>query len=155
MRSKKKSPALLQIFGQCQLRRRHWNLLSLYEKNIGMRDITVMPMFLEKRMRSPGAVMTGSRPRQQDGPCWMYCMVQGSTMSDYPALGKIQYIAGNMEVPCLDSVYTDSVETTWLVREDQKAFFIKKLTEATSGQADIVSQGQCFAALSGRDVILL
>lgn len=75
--------------------------------------------------------------------------------SDYPALGKIQYIAGNMEVPCLDSVYTDSVETTWLVREDQKAFFIKKLTEATSGQADIVSQGQCFAALSGRDVILL
>lgn len=74
---------------------------------------------------------------------------------DYTSLGKIQYIAGSMEISCLDSQYTDRVVTAWLVREEQKASFIKKLTEATSGQAQIQSLGKCFAAFEGRDVILL
>lgn len=75
--------------------------------------------------------------------------------SDYNALGKIQYIAGTMELNALDSQYTDIVTTTWLVKEEKKDTFIEKVTQATNGQAKIEDQGRCFAAFSGREPILL
>ncbi len=75
--------------------------------------------------------------------------------SDYNALGKIQYIAGTMGIHSLDAQYAEHVVTTWLVEAEMKDAFIKKITEATSGQADIADLGLCYASLEGKDVILL
>lgn len=74
--------------------------------------------------------------------------------SDYTALGKIQYIAGTMDVKGLDAQYTDSVTTQWLTRQEQTAPFIKKVTEATSGQCHIKDLGEVAAAFTDSDVIM-
>ena len=75
--------------------------------------------------------------------------------SDYNALGKIQYIAGLMELTALDAVYTDSVSTTWLVKAIDKDAFIKKITEATNGQAKIEDLGICYGAFNGKETLIL
>ena len=74
--------------------------------------------------------------------------------SDYNSLGKIQYIAGNMNLKMLDSVYTDTVETIWLVPQGEKDGFLKKVTEATSAQATMDVSDICYAAFTDKDVIL-
>lgn len=76
-------------------------------------------------------------------------------ISDYNALGKIQYIAGNMDIHCLDTQYTENVTATWLVQEELSGSFIKKVTEATNGQAKIEDMGERFAAFSAKEVIVL
>ena len=76
-------------------------------------------------------------------------------VSDYNALGKIQYIAGTMDIKNLDALYTDSVTTVWLTKLSQTDGFIKKVTEVTSGQCAVEKLGQCAAAFTEKDVILL
>ncbi len=76
-------------------------------------------------------------------------------VSDYNALGKIQYIAGTMDIKNLDAQYTDSVTTVWLTKLAQTDGFIKKVTEATSGQCAVEKLGSCAAAFTDRDVLLL
>ena len=74
--------------------------------------------------------------------------------SDYNALGKIQYIAGTMSLKMLESIYTEAVQSVWLAPAGQKDGFIKKVTEATSGQAKLEISDMCFAAFTEKDVIL-
>ncbi|MBS5522090.1 MAG: YigZ family protein [Clostridiales bacterium] len=76
-------------------------------------------------------------------------------LSDYNALGKIQYIAGTMDIHALDAQYTENVSTDWLVKDMQKEAFLKKVTEATNGQAQIEDLGLCFAAFCGKEVTVL
>ena len=66
-------------------------------------------------------------------------------VSDYTALGKIRYIGTNMDLVSLDCSYGSQVAETWLVLQDEKERFIKKVTQATSGQAKIEDQGMTFA----------
>ena len=49
----------------------------------------------------------------------------------------------------------DSVSTDWLVKDMQKEAFLKKVTEATNGQAQIEDLGLCFAAFCGKEVTVL
>ena len=53
----------------------------------------------------------------------------------YTKLGKIQHILSDLNVPILDTLYTDSVTLKALVRSEQKDALTKKLTDATSGNA--------------------
>ena len=63
-----------------------------------------------------------------------------SIVTDYNSIGKLQYIIAQMELFTQDTLYTDVVTITVLTTEDTRGAFIKKVTEATSGKADITEQ---------------
>lgn len=54
--------------------------------------------------------------------------------TDYNGLGKLQYILGEMDIPTLDTIYTDAVEIIALVPVWDYEMFEKRLTEATAGK---------------------
>ena len=57
-----------------------------------------------------------------------------SIKTDYNGLGKLQYIMGEMDIPVLDTLYTDAVEIVAIVPTWQYEQFEKKMTEATAGK---------------------
>ena len=57
--------------------------------------------------------------------------------TDYNSIGKIQYIAGQMQYQFLDTEYSDVVDAYLMVPIGDVDAFTKKVTEATSGKADI------------------
>ncbi|MBO5278596.1 MAG: YigZ family protein [Lachnospiraceae bacterium] len=61
--------------------------------------------------------------------------------TDYNGVGKLQYICGQMEIPILDTQYTDIVEAELLVPEMLQGALEKKVTEATNGKAIISNEG--------------
>ncbi len=75
-----------------------------------------------------------------------------SITTDYPGLGKIQYIAASMNLPILDTSYTDIVTMEVLTDLSSKNSFIKKVTEATGGRAAISEIGACCFADVGGDI---
>ena len=54
--------------------------------------------------------------------------------TDYNGLGKLQYILGEMDIPTLDTIYTDAVEIIALIPIWDYEAFEKRLTEATAGK---------------------
>ena len=54
--------------------------------------------------------------------------------ADYTAIGKLQYIAAENQLPVLDTEYTDKVIMHLLVPNDQVGRIQKVITEATSGR---------------------
>lgn len=74
--------------------------------------------------------------------------------TDYTGIGKIQYIAGTMALPILDTEYTDSVSMTVLTSIHDKDSFIKKVTEATSARAGITDLGLCYSALLDKETLI-
>lgn len=67
----------------------------------------------------------------------------GSRMTidtDYNGIGKLQYIAANLELSVLDTLYTDKVQMLLLVPSEQCDKVIKEVTEATAGQAVITKE---------------
>lgn len=61
--------------------------------------------------------------------------------TDYNGIGKLQYICGQLEIPILDTEYTDIVATELLVPESLQGMLEKKVTEATNGKAVISEEG--------------
>lgn len=57
--------------------------------------------------------------------------------ADYTDLGKIQYLLGNKGIPIQESVYTDKVQLTVRVPEEESALFLKELTECTCARAAV------------------
>lgn len=57
--------------------------------------------------------------------------------TDYNGVGKLQYVAAQLEVAVLDTAYTDKVQMTLLVPETLCDKVVKEVTEATAGQAAI------------------
>ncbi len=66
--------------------------------------------------------------------------------ADYTLLGKLQYIAGQMSIMILDTIYTDKVEMILLVPEDDLGMFEKKVTEATQGKVIPEKLEFCYGA---------
>ena len=66
--------------------------------------------------------------------------------ADYNSIGKIQYILGQRGLSVLDTVYTDKVELTVLVPDDEEGFLMKELMEGTNGQAMTEKTEQCWFA---------
>lgn len=57
--------------------------------------------------------------------------------TDYNGIGKLQYIAGQMELKVMSTDYTDKVVMEVLIPMEQKGSFEKQVTEATAGRAGI------------------
>ncbi len=74
--------------------------------------------------------------------------------SDYTAVGKLQYLAGQMGLSVLDSVYTHQVVTVLLVSEQQKEEVAAKITEATSGGVQIEYSEPFYYGLNGKELVL-
>lgn len=75
-------------------------------------------------------------------------------VTDYSGLGKLNYIAGQMDLALLDTEYTDVVTITLLLPPEQEKAFSKKLSEATSGQACLtLEQELYYAKLNGETLL--
>ncbi|MBQ8798929.1 MAG: YigZ family protein [Lachnospiraceae bacterium] len=61
-------------------------------------------------------------------------------VTDYNSIGKLQYIIAQMELFTQETLYTDIVTVTVLTTPDTCDAFIKKVTEATSGKAELTKQ---------------
>ena len=71
--------------------------------------------------------------------------------TDYTGIGKIQYIAGERNVPVIDSEYTDKVILKLLVESGAAEELQKAITEGTNGRAAIEKESELyFAVLEGK-----
>lgn len=75
--------------------------------------------------------------------------------TDYTGLGKIQYLLGQRGIKTLESRYTDAVELSVLVPDEEIKTLKREITEVTSGAAKLDEKEKCvFAMISGEPVIL-
>ena len=73
--------------------------------------------------------------------------------TDYTGLGKIQYIAGERNIPVLDSEYTDKVDMKLLVPVQDVGSVQKAITEGTNGRAGIEKDQELYYAVIDGKVI--
>lgn len=76
-----------------------------------------------------------------------------SVTSDYTAVGKLQYMAGQMGLVILDSVYTEQVVTKLLAEENQAEAAVEKITELTGGNAQIDVEGPVYFGQNGKEFV--
>lgn len=75
--------------------------------------------------------------------------------TDYNGIGKIQYIAGNMELTTLNTDYSDTVKIELLVQVEKVETLVNKVTEASSGRAVIdIGDELYFSVVDGVAVLL-
>ena len=74
--------------------------------------------------------------------------------TDYNSIGKIQYIAAQMEISFIDTQYTDSVDAYLMVPIAQVDGFVKKIIEATSGKAEIEYLEEIYYTFDTGEMIL-
>ncbi len=67
--------------------------------------------------------------------------------TDYTGIGKIQYIAGERNIPILDSEYTDKVVMKLLVSVQDVGSVQKAVTEGTNGRAVIEKDQELYYAV--------
>lgn len=75
-------------------------------------------------------------------------------ITDYNGIGKLQYIIGQMQVTTLDTIYTDVVTLTVILKSDQKDEFVKKVIEATSAKAILNWKEEVYFAVIGGETLL-
>lgn len=75
--------------------------------------------------------------------------------TDYNSLGKIQYIAGQMNLDILDIQYSNMVTANVIVDSENRKEFEKKIMDATAGKASIQSKGEQFFAYHNGKLILI
>ena len=75
-------------------------------------------------------------------------------VTDYNGIGKIQYIVASAGYTMLSTDYTDVVIAYVLVKPSEQENLIKKVTEATSGRADISVEEELWFADNEGEVIL-
>lgn len=75
-------------------------------------------------------------------------------VTDYTGIGKLQYLAATGGYTVLSVEYTDVVTAYVLVVPETRETFIKKMTEATAGRAEISEEAELWFAENGQDVLL-
>ncbi len=75
-------------------------------------------------------------------------------VTDYNGIGKIQYLVANARYTMLSTDYTDVVTAYVLVKPSEQEELMKKVTEATSGRADISVEEELWFAQNHGDVII-
>ena len=75
-------------------------------------------------------------------------------LTDYNGIGKLQYLVSNGGYTMLSTEYTDVVTAYVLVTPSQQDGFIKKVTEATAGKAEISEEEELWFADCNGEVIL-
>ena len=73
--------------------------------------------------------------------------------TDYTGIGKIQYIAGERQIPMLDSEYTDKVVLKLLVPNSETDAVQKAITEGTNGRAVMEKEKELYFAKVNGDVL--
>ncbi|EGB91301.1 thymidylate synthase [Clostridium sp. D5] len=74
--------------------------------------------------------------------------------TDYTGLGKIQYLLAQKDIPVLGTDYTESVEITALVSQEEEKQITAEIIEGTNGKSQIQKQKECwFAAVEGEVVV--
>lgn len=74
--------------------------------------------------------------------------------TDYTGIGKIQYIAGERNLPILDSEYTDKVQLHLMVPGDQVDGVCKAITEGTNGRAKLSKDRELYFAKVDGEVLV-
>lgn len=70
---------------------------------------------------------------------------------DYTALGKVQYLLSEEQIPILDTIYTDIVKMIYISPINLNDSIQKKLMEATNGDIKIIPQNKVyFSDFSGK-----
>lgn len=72
----------------------------------------------------------------------------------YPELSRLQYLLRSMEIPLLDSEYTESVSLTITAETDRTEEVIRKITEAANGTASVEILDSVFFLKDGADARL-
>ncbi len=75
--------------------------------------------------------------------------------SDYTAVGKLQYMAGQMGLWILDTVYTDQVVIKLLSEERQTEAAVKRIAQLTGGIAQVQEEGPVFYGVDGKELVFL
>ena len=75
-------------------------------------------------------------------------------VTDYNGIGKIQYLVATGGYTMLSTEYTDVVTAYVLVTPSEQEGFIKKVTEATSGRAEISEEQELWFADNDGEIIL-
>ncbi len=73
---------------------------------------------------------------------------------DYTMIGKIQYMAAQMDLMILDTVYEADVVMTLLVPESQTGVFIKKITETGGGKIVPEEIAVCYGARADGETLV-
>lgn len=73
---------------------------------------------------------------------------------DYTWIGKIQYLAAQMNLRTLDTEYSDAVKTVLLVPVQESGRFQKQVAEATNGQAAVSETAQLYYAEADGECLL-
>lgn len=73
--------------------------------------------------------------------------------TDYTGIGKIQYIAGERQIPILDSEYTDKVVLKLLVPDAETEAVQKAITEGTNGRAGMEKKKELYFAKVNGEVL--
>lgn len=74
--------------------------------------------------------------------------------TDYTGLGKIQYIAGTLDLNVLSTDFTDIVVITLLIPPDTLGLFTKKVQEATNGKAEMEELDDVFYGKIGNEILI-
>lgn len=73
---------------------------------------------------------------------------------DYTMIGKIQYMAAQMDLMILDTVYEAAVAMTILVPEGQVNAFLKKITETGGGRIVPEETAICYGARTDGEILV-
>lgn len=73
--------------------------------------------------------------------------------TDYTGIGKIQYIAGERNIPILNSEYTDKVVLELLIPSEDVEGVQKAITESTNGRARMEKERELYFAVLDGEVL--
>ena len=74
--------------------------------------------------------------------------------TDYNGIGKIQYITAQMEIPVLDTQYTDAVDVVCMVPLEKEGSLVAQITEKTGGQAVMTREKECYYGFADGELVL-
>lgn len=74
--------------------------------------------------------------------------------TNYNSIGKIQYITSQMELAVINTQYTDKAKMELAVPINNTEKLIKKVTEATSGQAVINAESDIYFAVIDKEIVI-
>ena len=74
--------------------------------------------------------------------------------TDYNGIGKIQYITAQMEIPVLDTQYTDAVDVVCMVPLEKEGSLVAQITEKTGGKAVMTRGKECYYGFADGELVL-
>lgn len=75
-------------------------------------------------------------------------------ITDYSGIGKVQYVAAQMGLTTLDTVYTDQVAVTLIVPAGQAQELVRQVTEKTNGKAVTEETATLYYGILDKETLL-